>query len=75
MMTTTMKPETKPKKRIIQPSPVLPPDPNNRMITMEYCKEFIASEMAIFQTRLKKLSNIPMPSAANSHIVNHLTPT
>ena len=72
--TTTMKPETKPEKKIFQPPPVMT-QPNNPPIMMEHCKEFIASEMAIFRTRLKKLSNVPMPSAANSNIVNHPTPT
>ena len=77
--TTTMKlkPKTITKKIIIHQPPAvfLSPEPTNPMITMEHCKEFIVSEMAIFQARLKKQSNIPMPSTANSNNVNHLTTT
>ena len=45
--TTTMKPETNTKKKIIKLPPVSLPKPNNPPITMEHCKEFIVREMAI----------------------------
>ena len=70
-----MKPETKTKKKILKPPPMSTPEPNIETITMEQCEKNIASEMDIFWTRLKKLSNISMPSAATSNIVDHLTPT
>ena len=62
------------------PLPVsLKPAKTNQMeiikITMQQCKEFFDSEMAIFQARLKKQLNILLPSAAKSHNVNRPTTT
>ena len=75
--TMTMKPKTITKKLNVNHSPTvsLTHEPTNPTITMEHCKEFIASEMAIFWARLKKQLNIHMRSAANSNNVNHLTTT
>ena len=68
MKTKTMKPATKTKKE--KPLSVSTPE----TITMEQCKIFFDSEMDIFRTRLKKLSNTPLPSVTTS-IVDHPTPT
>ena len=75
--TMTMKPKNITKKlKFDQPPTVCStPEPTNPTIMMEYFKEFIASQMAIFWVRLKKQLNIPMLFAVNSNNLNHLTTT
>ena len=73
-----MKQQTTPKTmkntttRNIPPPMSSTPEKNNQKetipITMQQCKEFSDSEMASFWARLKKQSNIFLPSAANYHV-------
>ena len=73
--TTTMtKPETMTNTTTNNTPPPVSSTPakSNQMetilITMQQFKDFFDNEMAIFQARLKKKSNILIPSAENSHL-------
>ena len=52
--TKTMKPETKTKKKLLQPLPVLTAKTTFETITMEQCKTFFYSEMDIFSNSAEK---------------------